>query len=84
MLEIFGFSVAVVAIGTLARGRKISFLLAGSLVIAIFLLIRLAALLLARDNEETFFSVFGAWAWAALVVLFLKFMVAVRTIKKLA
>jgi hypothetical protein len=78
MLEIFGFSVAVVAFGTLAIGKRISAILAGSVVIGAFLIIRLAGVLLASGDEETFFSVFGAWAWVALLAVFLRFMVGIQ------
>ncbi len=74
MLEIIGLLVALGGIGTFARGKKISPMLAGSSAFCGWLIIRIAGIL-ARGNDEEVLFMLSAWIWIGLVAGYLRFIV---------
>lgn len=73
ILEVLAVAIAVGGIGTLARGKKISPVLAGGIAIGGFVVFRLGASLVLSGDNGILLSIFGAWGWVAWVAVFLRF-----------
>lgn len=73
MLEIVGLIIAIGAIGSLARGRGASPRIAGAVALVGYILIRLIAILSARNGNSVLALALLAWAWIGGVALWLRF-----------
>jgi len=75
VLEIIGLVIAVTAITALARGRGASPVIAGTVAVLGWVLLRFGALLFVRGESAPFVLLLASWAWIAAVAGFVRFVV---------
>jgi len=78
MLELIGLAIVVTGISALARGRGASPVLAGSIAVGGYVLIRIVAMFLVASDDARLLLLVLGWAWIAVVAGYFRFVVGRR------